>query len=343
MSTVKYVSQYPLRCATEGASGYDLRAVMTDRKSLVIAPGGRAKISTGVHLAMPAGMEAQIRPRSGLAMRWGLVAVLGTIDSDFRGAIAVVLINHDEGPLTVSAGDRIAQLVFAPVIHPEFIEMAKPDDLPETVRGEGGFGSTGMRALPGEPSDEHGHPLPTPGPLLQQRIDEPKVPCTKGPNMFRAAMAAEVENYRAVVAKEMAAADAHSLRVFNSDGVYGSVSAAGELTGLAPFIPTLDPGLADTVFTTPEAGVQWSGNVFGAGNHARQEAAERQLLDAAKGAGFEPSLIAPASIGDVTDALTSLRADLRDLADEIAHPSLPPKLNDQAALADRLRALAGGR
>jgi dUTP pyrophosphatase len=125
--------------ATEGAAGLDLRAALGGR--LVLGPGERALVPTGLRFAVPAGYEAQVRPRSGLALRHGIVLPNspGTIDSDYRGEVQVILWNAGPEPFAIERGDRIAQLVIAPVAHVELEESA----LDETPRGAGGFGSTG--------------------------------------------------------------------------------------------------------------------------------------------------------------------------------------------------------
>ena len=128
--------------ATAGAAGLDLRAaVETD---LTLAPGERALVSTGLRVFLPNGYEGQIRPRSGLAWRQGVTLLNspGTIDSDYRGVIQVVLVNLGHEAVTIQRGDRIAQLVAAPVARIVWAEM---EDAPaaEAGRGEGGFGSTG--------------------------------------------------------------------------------------------------------------------------------------------------------------------------------------------------------
>ncbi len=124
--------------ATEGAAGMDLHAL----KFSMIHPREWALIDTGVSIALPAGYEAQIRPRSGLAARDGITVLNapGTIDSDYRGEIKVCLINHSPNSFPIRAGDRIAQLVIAPVARATFEQV---DSLDETERGAGGFGSTG--------------------------------------------------------------------------------------------------------------------------------------------------------------------------------------------------------
>ena len=125
---------------TADAAGMDLRAAVTN--DLVIAPGERALVPTGLAIALPQGYEAQVRPRSGLALRNGisLVNTPGTIAADYRGEVGGVLINHGDEPLTVNRGMRIAQLVIAPVTQARWQET---DSLSETSRGAGGFGSTG--------------------------------------------------------------------------------------------------------------------------------------------------------------------------------------------------------
>jgi dUTP pyrophosphatase len=125
---------------TPGSSGMDLRAALGE--PVVIESGGRALIPTGLKIDIPAGYEGQVRTRSGLAASRG-VAVLnspGTIDADYRGEVKVILINLGEDPVTIERGDRIAQLVIAPVAH---VTIAEVVEVGETTRGDGGFGSTG--------------------------------------------------------------------------------------------------------------------------------------------------------------------------------------------------------
>lgn len=126
--------------ASSGSAGWDLRAAVTE--PLTLAPGARAAVPTGLHLAIPAGWEAQVRPRSGLALRHGvtLINAPGTIDSDYRGEVAVLLVNLGDAPHTLSRGDRIAQLVFARV---QAVRWQEVEELDDTPRGDGGFGSTG--------------------------------------------------------------------------------------------------------------------------------------------------------------------------------------------------------
>ena len=132
--------------ATAGAAGMDLRAAVPADYPVILQPGQRALIPTGLRFAIPDGFEAQIRPRSGLALKFGIgmVNAPGTIDSDYRGPVGVLLINFGDAPFTISRGDRIAQIVFAPVARAEWIEM---EALAATERGDGGFGSTGQGNL----------------------------------------------------------------------------------------------------------------------------------------------------------------------------------------------------
>jgi dUTP pyrophosphatase len=126
------------------ASGCDLLAAIPKEQPVVIAPGARAAIPTGIALALPPGTEGQVRPRSGLAARSGVTVLNapGTIDADYRGEIQVLLVNLGGAPFTVRRGMRIAQLVIAPSLRARMIETARLDD---TVRNTGGFGSTGSR------------------------------------------------------------------------------------------------------------------------------------------------------------------------------------------------------
>ena len=125
---------------TPGSAGFDLRACVAEPYTL--EPGGRHLIPTGFRVAIPAGHEGQVRPRSGLAVRHGLTLLNtpGTVDSDYRGEVKVLLVNLGTEAYTVGRGDRIAQLVVAPVAAAEGVEA---EELPATVRGEGGFGHTG--------------------------------------------------------------------------------------------------------------------------------------------------------------------------------------------------------
>lgn len=131
---------------TADAAGMDLHAAVDG--DVVVAPGARTLIPTGLAIALPSGYEAQIRPRSGLALKNGisLVNSPGTIDADYRGEVGVIVINHGDQDFTVSRGMRIAQMVVAPVIQAAWDEV---DELPETTRGAGGFGSTGTAGTAG--------------------------------------------------------------------------------------------------------------------------------------------------------------------------------------------------
>lgn len=126
---------------TAGSAGMDLAAAVDGE--VVVDPGERCVIPCGFHIALPAGYEAQVRPRSGLAVKHGisLVNTPGTIDSDYRGEVKVPIINHGAVAFTITRGMRIAQMVVAPVSRAQLQEV---DDLPATGRGEGGFGHTGV-------------------------------------------------------------------------------------------------------------------------------------------------------------------------------------------------------
>jgi dUTP pyrophosphatase len=130
----------PPALASPGSSGYDLRAALVEE--LVLAPGARALVPTGLFLEIPPGCEGQVRPRSGLALRHGIgiLNAPGTIDSDYRGEVGVILVNWGAEPFTIRRGDRIAQLVFARV---EAVEWQEVEALDGSDRGSGGFGSTG--------------------------------------------------------------------------------------------------------------------------------------------------------------------------------------------------------
>jgi len=125
---------------TTDAAGMDLYAAVVE--DVVLASGDRALVPTGFSMALPSGFEAQVRPRSGLAAKHGVTVLNtpGTIDADYRGEVKIILINHGADPFRVTRGERIAQMVIAPVTQGA---MVKVGDLPETARGEGGFGSTG--------------------------------------------------------------------------------------------------------------------------------------------------------------------------------------------------------
>jgi dUTP pyrophosphatase len=129
---------------SQGAAGMDLRAAIPSGEIAQIPPGGRMRVPTAVAISLPEGFEAQVRPRSGLALRHGVTCLNapGTIDSDYRGEIQVILANHGGEPFLIRRGDRIAQLVVAPVARVRWRPEASLD---ETARGEGGFGSSGVR------------------------------------------------------------------------------------------------------------------------------------------------------------------------------------------------------
>ncbi len=124
--------------ATAGAAGMDV----VSAEDVTLAPGARHAVATGLALAIPAGYEVQVRPRSGLALKHGITVpnTPGTIDSDYRGELKVILINHGQQAFEIRRGDRVAQLVLAPVTQGNWLEVSELD---ETTRGEGGFGSTG--------------------------------------------------------------------------------------------------------------------------------------------------------------------------------------------------------
>jgi dUTP pyrophosphatase len=123
-----------------GASGADLCALLAEE--LVLKPGSRALVPTGLRMQIPRGLEAQVRPRSGLAVKYGVTVLNapGTIDSDYRGEIKVLLINLGEEDFRIRSGDRIAQIVFCPAAQ---VSFRRDEQLDETARGSGGFGSTG--------------------------------------------------------------------------------------------------------------------------------------------------------------------------------------------------------
>ena len=124
------------------AAGLDLLAAVTEAEPLVLMPGARALVPTGLTIALPPGYEAQVRPRSGLAAKHGVTVLNtpGTIDADYRGEIGVILINHGDAPFWIRRGERIAQMVVAAVVRAELVPV---DTLATTDRGSGGFGSTG--------------------------------------------------------------------------------------------------------------------------------------------------------------------------------------------------------
>jgi dUTP pyrophosphatase len=130
------------RYETALAAGCDVRAAVPEAEPLTLRPGERFMVPTGIAIALPPGWEAQMRPRSGLAAKHGIACVNspGTIDADYRGEIKIILINHGAEDFVIRRGERIGQMVFAPVFQAHFKEVAELD---ETERGEGGFGSTG--------------------------------------------------------------------------------------------------------------------------------------------------------------------------------------------------------
>jgi dUTP pyrophosphatase len=124
------------------AAGMDLRAAVPEDEPLTLRPGARLAVPTGLAMAIPAGFEGQVRPRSGLAFKHGVTCLNtpGTIDADYRGEVKVILINHGPEDFVIRRGERIGQLVVAPVVQATWTEVASLD---ETERGAGGFGSTG--------------------------------------------------------------------------------------------------------------------------------------------------------------------------------------------------------
>ena len=127
---------------TADAAGMDLRAAVPDGEPMTLKPGERAMVPTGLTIALPPRHEAQVRPRSGLAAKHGVTCLNspGTIDADYRGEVKVILINHGQEPFVIRRGERIAQMVIAPVTRADLVQVETLDD---TQRGAGGFGSTG--------------------------------------------------------------------------------------------------------------------------------------------------------------------------------------------------------
>jgi dUTP pyrophosphatase len=147
------MNRVPIRCSctdpelipryqSEGSSGADLHADVPEQRPIIIAPGQWERIPTGLRLEIPPGYEAQVRPRSGLSSEHGITVLNtpGTVDSDYRGEVQVILVNLGEEPFSVERGARIAQIVFAPIVRAEFHPR---ESLNRSDRGEGGFGSTG--------------------------------------------------------------------------------------------------------------------------------------------------------------------------------------------------------
>jgi len=132
------------------AAGFDLIAALPANAPIAIAPGARAQVPTGIAIALPAGTEGQVRPRSGLAAKYGMTVLNapGTIDADYRGEIQVILVNLGRESFSVARGDRIAQLVIAPVLHAQLLQRKKLD---KTRRGTKGIGSTGHRTIDKKP------------------------------------------------------------------------------------------------------------------------------------------------------------------------------------------------
>jgi dUTP pyrophosphatase len=142
MKKLEHAKDLPLpNYESASAAGMDIRAAVAS--PVILKPGNRTLIPTGLQMALPAGFEAQIRPRSGLAIRNGITMLNapGTIDADYRGEIKVIAINHGEEEFVINHGDRIAQMVIAPVTQFPVVEVT---DLSKTQRGSGGFGSTGV-------------------------------------------------------------------------------------------------------------------------------------------------------------------------------------------------------
>lgn len=127
---------------TAGSAGLDLRAAVPEDAPVTLEPGARALVPTGLKIALEQGWEAQVRPRSGLALKHGITCLNtpGTIDSDYRGEVGVILVNLGQVPFVIRRGERIAQMVVAPHAQAKIVEV---DELDETARGAGGFGSTG--------------------------------------------------------------------------------------------------------------------------------------------------------------------------------------------------------
>ena len=127
---------------TAGSAGMDLRAALAEDATLILTPGARALVPTGLKIALEPGYEAQVRPRSGLALKHGVTCLNspGTIDSDYRGEVGVILVNHGQEPFVIQRGERIAQMVIA---RHEQAAMVEVETLDATARGAGGFGSTG--------------------------------------------------------------------------------------------------------------------------------------------------------------------------------------------------------
>lgn len=136
-------SKHPLpQYATPQSAGLDLKANIEE--PITLEAGGRTLIPTGLHIELPVGYEAHIRPRSGLSLKKGIAAILGTIDADYRGDIGVILINHSKEPFVINDGDRVAQMVISQYTKIEFESVDSQDSLEQTERGEDGFGHSGI-------------------------------------------------------------------------------------------------------------------------------------------------------------------------------------------------------
>lgn len=144
---------------TADAAGFDILAAVPANDAIVIAPGERVLVPTGLSFELPRGLEAQVRPRSGLAAKHGLTVLNspGTIDADYRGEVQVILINLGKEPFQIDRGARIAQVVIAPVLQ---VQIKKASRLTETSRGAGGFGSTGTDATPSPRGRKTSKPVP---------------------------------------------------------------------------------------------------------------------------------------------------------------------------------------
>ena len=158
--------------ATAGAAGFDLRAHVPEDEPIVLRPGARCMAPTGFSVAIPEGYEMQVRPRSGLAFKNGVTVTNapGTIDSDYRGEVKVILANLSEDNFEIMRGDRIAQLVPAPVQRAVFAEV---ETLDETARGAGGFGSTGVASGTGDDAIEDDNIPENVGSLSAMKLRQP--------------------------------------------------------------------------------------------------------------------------------------------------------------------------
>ena len=146
MMRLDHARDLPLpRYATDGSAGLDLLAA--NEADIEILPGGRLAVPCGIAIALPEGYEAQVRPRSGLALNHGVTVLNapGTIDSDYRGEVKAILVNFGTAPFRIARGTKIAQLVIARAEHAELVEVL---ELPDSARGQGGFGSTGLNSTP---------------------------------------------------------------------------------------------------------------------------------------------------------------------------------------------------